>query len=131
MPVNSILFTAGLVLAMVWLASAGVHAQEAYQVLSGASLTHYELGYLAMFAVPVVGAAALRRQLPGWLKWVAGVGFLATLFSFVISAYPFVDVQNPWFYAVKILGTVVGSNLIAVCFYLARRRRSSWLGMGG
>lgn len=123
MPVNSILFTAGLVLAMVVLASAGVHAQEAYQVLSGASLTHYELGYLAMFAVPVVGSAALRRELPWWLKWVSGVGFLAALFSLLISAYPFVDVQNPWAYAGKILGAVVVSNLVAVCFYLARRNR--------
>jgi len=120
-PVNSILFTSGLVLAMVWMASAGVHAQEAYQVLSGASLTHYELGYLAMFAVPIAGAAALRKQLPGWLKWVAGVGFLAALFSLLISAYPFVDVQSPWAYAAKILGTVMGSNLVAVCFYWLRR----------
>jgi amino acid transporter len=124
MPVNSILFTAVLVLAMVGLASAGVHAQEAYQVLSGASLTHYELGYLAMFAVPIVGGLALRRELPGWLKWVSGVGFLASLFSLLISAYPFVDVLNAWAYAAKILGTVVGSNLIAVCFYAMRRRRS-------
>ena len=128
MPVNSIWFTAGLVLAMVVLASAGVHAQEAYQVLSQASLTHYELGYLAMFAVPVVGSAALRRELPWWLKWISGVGFLAALFSLLISAYPFVDVRNPWAYAAKILGTVVGSNLVAVCFYLARKNREQGLG---
>ena len=128
MPVNSIWFTAGLVLAMVVLASAGVHAQEAYQVLSQASLTHYELGYLAMFAVPVVGSAALRRELPWWLKWVSGVGFLASSFSLLISAYPFVDVRNPWAYAAKILGTVVGSNLVAVCFYLARKNREQGLG---
>jgi len=128
MPVNSILLTAGLVLAMVGLASAGVHAQEAYQVLTGASLTHYELGYLAMFAIPVVGSVALRSQLPGWLKWVSGVGFLATLFSLLISAYPFVDVVNPWAYAAKILGAVVGSNLVAVCFYRLRGSRDRELG---
>jgi hypothetical protein len=74
-----------------------------------------------MFAVPVVGAAALRAQLPAWLQWVSGVGFVATLFSFVISAYPFVDVRNPWAYAAKIVGTVVGSNLVAVCFYWLRK----------
>jgi amino acid transporter len=123
MPVNSILFTAALVMAMVWLASAGVHAQEAYQVLSGASLTHYELGYLAMFAIPIVGSMALRKQLPRWLKWVAGAGFLATLFSLLISAYPFVDVQNPWAYAAKILGAVAASNLIAICFFRFRGQR--------
>jgi amino acid transporter len=117
-PVNSILFAAVLVFVLVVMASVGVHAQEAFQVLSNASLTHYELTYLAMFAIPMAGAAVLRRSLPRWLKWVSLVGFVATLFSLLISAYPFVDVQSPMAYAVKIVGTVVVSNLIAVGFYL-------------
>ena len=73
-PSNSILWTAGLVLLLVVLASVGVHAQEAFQVLSNASLTHYELAYMAMFAIPLVGSGALRRLLPGWLKWVSLAG---------------------------------------------------------
>ena len=64
-PANSILVAGAAVLAMVILSMAGVHAQETYQVLSGASLTHYEIAYLAMFAVPLAGQAALRRSLPG------------------------------------------------------------------
>jgi glutamate:GABA antiporter len=123
-PVNSILCAAGLVLALVGMASVGVHAQEAFQVLSNASLTHYELTYLAMFAIPTVGAAVVRRQLPGWLKWVALVGFCATLFSLLISAYPFVDVRDPAAYAVKIVGTVVVSNLVAAGFYWWRKRHA-------
>jgi len=117
-PVNSILFAALLVFVLVVMASVGVHAQEAFQVLSNASLTHYELTYLAMFAIPLAGAAVLRRSLPRWLKWVSLMGFVATLLSLLISAYPFVDVQSPMAYAVKIVGTVVVSNLIAVGFYL-------------
>ena len=115
-PVNSILCAAALVLVMVGMASAGVHAQETNQLLSNASLTHYELTYLAMFAAPIVGARALRRQMTGWLKWVCGVGFCSTLFSLLISVFPFVNVVNPWVYGGKILGTVVVSNLAAVGF---------------
>ncbi len=122
MPVNSIWCTSGLVLLLVVLGSVGVHAQEAFQVLSNASLTHYELMYMAMFAIPIVGVGAVRKGLPGWLKWVAGMGFVATLYAFLISAYPFVDVVDPMAYAAKILGTVTVSNLIAVGFYFARRR---------
>ena len=122
-PVNSILCAAALVLLMVAMASLGVRAQETNQLLSNASLTHYELTYLVMFAAPIVGATAIRRQMPVWLKWVCGVGFLATLFSLLISVFPFVDVVNPWMYGGKILGTVVVSNLVAVGFYYWRRAR--------
>jgi amino acid transporter len=121
-PANSIASTAGLVLLMLVLANVGVHAQEAFQVLTNASLTHYEIAYLAMFAVPLVGRAALRKTLPMWLKWSSVVGFCSTAFSLLISAYPFVNVVNAKAYAAKILGTVVVSNCIAVGFYKMRRR---------
>jgi amino acid transporter len=122
-PVNSILCTFGLVMLLLVLGSVGVHAQEAFQVLSNASLTHYELMYMAMFAIPLVGAGALRKSLPGWLKWVSLVGFCASLFSLLTSVYPFVDVVNPLGYAAKIAGTVIFSNAVAVAFYKLRNRR--------
>lgn len=122
-PVNSILCVSGLMIALVVLGSVGVHAQEAFQVLSNASLTHYELMYMAMFAIPLVGAEALRKSLPGWLKWASFAGFCASFFSLLVSAYPFVDVVNPLGYAAKIVGTVVVSNAVAVVFYKLRNRR--------
>jgi amino acid transporter len=121
-PVNSILCTSGLMLLLVVLGSVGVHAQEAFQVLSNASLTHYELMYMAMFAIPMVGTAALRKSLPGWLKWVSLAGFCASLFSLLVSVYPFVDVVNPLEYAAKIAGTVAISNAVAVVFYKLRNQ---------
>jgi len=121
-PVSSILCTSGLMLLLVVLGSVGVHAQEAFQVLSNASLTHYELMYMAMFAIPMVGTAALRESLPGWLRWVSLVGFCASLFSLLVSVYPFVDVVNPLGYAAKIAGTVVISNAVAAVFYKLRNR---------
>ena len=123
-PVNSILCSSGLVMTLVVLGSLGVHAQEAYQVLSNASLTHYELMYMAMFSIPVVGASALRKLLPRWLKWISLLGFCASLFSLLISVYPFVDVVNPVGYAAKIAVTVFVSNVIALVFYKFRNRRA-------
>jgi amino acid transporter len=124
-PANSIVFIAGLVMLLLVLASVGVHAQEAFQVLSNASLTHYELMYMAMFAIPLVGIGSLRKLLPAWLKWVSLAGFSASLFSLLTSVFPFVDVVNPLGYAAKIAGTVVMSNLVALFFYRLRNREVS------
>ena len=121
-PTNSIIFTSLLVFLLVVLANIGVHAQEAFQVLSNASLTHYELSYLAMFAIPLAGVATLRRSLPSWLKWTSIVGFFATLFSLLISVFPFVDVVDARAYALKIAGTTVLSNLVGFCFYRLRNK---------
>jgi amino acid transporter len=121
-PTNSIACVAALIFALVIFGTAGVHAQEAYQLLTNASLTHYEVAYLAMFAIPLAGAPALRRTLPTWLQWTSAAGFLSTLFSLLISAYPFVSVINPRTYAIKIAATILISNLIAIGFYKLRTR---------
>ncbi|HEY2858867.1 MAG TPA: APC family permease [Terracidiphilus sp.] len=119
-PGNSILLAGAVMLVLVGLAMMGVHAQEAYQVLSGASLTHYEIAYLAMFAAPLAGRAALRKGMPRWVKISSAVGFASTCFALLISAYPFVSVVNAKAYAAKILGTVLLSNLVALAFYRLR-----------
>jgi glutamate:GABA antiporter len=122
-PVNSVAFTCILVLLLLFLANVGVHAQEAFQVLSNAAITHYEIAYLAMFAIPLVGAKALRATLPGWIRWTSITGLCATLFSLLISAYPFVDVVDARAYAAKILGTTLLSNIVGYTFYRTRNRR--------
>jgi len=124
-PANSILCTSALIFLLIVLANVGVHAQEAFQLLSNASLTHYQVAYLAMFAIPLLGAASLRSSLPRSLKWTSAVGLCATLFSLLISAYPFVDVVNPVVYAEKIMGTLLLSNLVAFTFYRLRKGAAS------
>jgi amino acid transporter len=124
-PANSILCTSVLIFLLLVLGSVGVHAQEAYQLLSNASLAHYELAYLAMFAIPLAGVSTLRWSMPWWLKCTSLVGFCATFFSLLISAYPFVDVVNPRVYAAKILGTTALSNFIGLVFYKLRTRGRS------
>ena len=121
-PVNSIICMAALVFLLLMLATVGVHAQEAYQLLSNASITHYEIAYLVMFAVPLLGRPALRNKLPLWLKLASVTGALSTLFCLIISAYPFVTVVDARTYALKIVSTVLLSNCIALGFYWTRRR---------
>jgi glutamate:GABA antiporter len=121
-PVNSIACMALAMFALTAMANVGVHAQEAYQLLSNASITHYEIAYLAMFAVPLAGRTALRRRLPWWLKWTSVVGAISTMFCLLISAYPFVTVVNARVYAAKIVGTVAISNCVAIGLYATRRR---------
>jgi glutamate:GABA antiporter len=122
-PVNSILLTCGLIGLLLVAASVGVHAQEAFQVLTNASMTHYQIAYIAMFAIPLFGASALRAKLPRWLWFTSLTGLIATAFAFLISAYPFVDVVNPWAYAAKILLTVLLSNILGLTFYQLRNSR--------
>ena len=124
-PTNSILITTALIFALLLLASAGVHAQEAYQVLSNASQAHYQIAYIAMFAIPLAGARALRITLPRWFRWTSLTGLIATVFAFGISAYPVVAVVNPLAYSVKVLGTTFISNLIGYFFYRLRRQPSA------
>lgn len=120
-PVNSILVSAAIIAALLVLASVGVAAAEAFQVLSQASQELYALAYLAMFAIPIVGAKALRQRLPKWVAWTTGVGFAFTVFAFLLTAYPFVDVVDAKAYAAKILGTTALTNAVGFAFYRLRR----------
>ena len=71
----------------------------------------------------VVGSRVLRKRLPAWVGWTSAAGFLATAFTFLLTAYPFVDVVNARLYAGKILGTTLVANVLGYGFYRVRNRR--------
>ena len=123
-PVRSILFVSALVMVMVTLSMLGVHEQEANQLLVVASDVHYAITYIFLFAIPVFGAAVLRKKLPAWLRTVSAAGMLASLVSLFIGVYPIVDVVSRESYAVKICGVVVVSNMIGVMVYRIGGRRN-------
>jgi len=75
-----------------------------------------------MFAIPIVGIKSLRDRLPTWVAWTTGVGFAFTIFSFIMTAFPFVDVVDARAYAAKILGTTLLANVVGLTFYWARQR---------
>jgi glutamate:GABA antiporter len=120
-PVNSILFVAALVMLLLFLSMLGVREQEASQLLGNASVVHYALAYIALFALPLVGA--LRSGVPGWLKAAAAAGLFASLISLTIAVYPIVDVVSKTAYATKIVSVVILSNAAGVLIFRAGARR--------
>jgi amino acid transporter len=124
-PVNSILFVAGLVMVLILLSLLGVQEQESSQLLLNASIVHYAVAYIALFALPLFGARALRDKLPGWLKTVSAAGALACLVSLLIAVYPVVEVVSKASYAEKISAVVVISNMVGVLVYRMGQRRAA------
>jgi amino acid transporter len=119
-PTNSILVATVLVAALLVLASAGVRAAEAFAVLNNASNILYGIAYLAMFAIPLLGARSIRLRIPTWVAVLCVFGFCATLFTCATGVYPFVDVPNPLHFAIKITATILVTNLIGYAFYRIR-----------
>jgi glutamate:GABA antiporter len=122
-PVNSIFFVAALVMVLILLSLMGVQEQESQQLLTMASIVHYAIAYVALFALPLAGRAALRSGLPLWLKIAAGGGLLSGLVALSISLYPIVDVVSRAAFAAKICAVVVVSNMAGLLIYRMGRAR--------
>jgi amino acid transporter len=122
-PVNSILFVTTLVMAVILLSMLGVREQEASQLLANASIVHYAIAYVALFAIPVFGAPALRASLPLWLRIASAAGMGASAVSLFIAVYPVVNVVSRLGYATKIGGVVLATNIAGVAVYRAGRRK--------
>jgi amino acid transporter len=123
-PVNSIFFVAALVMGLILLSLMGVEAQESQQLLTMASIVHYAIAYVALFALPLAGRAALRSRLPLWLRVAAGGGLLSSLVALSISLYPIVNVVSRTAFAAKICAVVVVSNMAGLLIYRIGRARN-------
>jgi amino acid transporter len=119
-PYNSILFATAIIAALIVLGSAGVHAAQAFNVLNNASNEFYVLAYLAMFAIAILGSRLFTNRVPIWVIALCVIGFLSTLLTFGLNAYPFDGTSSPLPFAVKILGSTVLVNLLGYTFYRLR-----------
>ncbi len=124
-PVNSILFVSVMMIALTLVGQAGVGVQEAFQLLENAAGILYAFTYLALFAIPIFGAANLERRPPLWLRIAAGSGFLVSLLYSILSVFPIIDVPSWQTFAAKIIVVIVAANLIGVAIYVlgVRSRR--------
>jgi amino acid transporter len=120
-PVNSILFMTVLAIILIFFAMLGVREQEALQLLNNASSALYGIAYIALFAIPLFGAARLRHKLPRWLHIPAVAGLISSAIGVSIAVYPIVDVVSNLEYASKIAGVVLGANVVGVLIYALRR----------
>ena len=129
-PVNSILFVSAITIAFSLAGQAGVGVQEAFQLLENAAGILYAFAYLALFAIPIFGAAKLERRPPMWLRIAAGSGFLVSLLYSTLSVFPIIDVASWQTFAAKIVGVIVAGNLIGVAIFILslRSRRAVDLG---
>ncbi|HUD98724.1 MAG TPA: APC family permease [Bryobacteraceae bacterium] len=116
-PINSILFVAVLVMALILLSMLGVREQEASQLLANASIAHYALAYVGLFALPLLGRKALRAALPAWVRLASLAGLGSSLISLAIAVYPIVDVTSRIAYAAKICAVVLVANGAGVLIY--------------
>ena len=126
-PVNSIVFVGVVTLILGVIGLIGVGKQEAFQLLWNASAVFYALTYLAMFAIPIIGAKSLRGQFPFWLKICALSGFLMTLLSVALAVMPIIHVENRLVFGLKISGLIIATNLIGLTLFSLAGRRAGAL----
>ena len=108
-------------MALILLSMLGVREQEASQLLANASIAHYALAYVGLFALPLLGRQALRARLPVWVKVAALADWCRASVSLAIAVYPIVDVTSRMEYAAKICAVVVVANGLGVLIYRASR----------
>ncbi|HKW02072.1 MAG TPA: APC family permease [Vicinamibacterales bacterium] len=124
-PYNSILFVGALTLVLTLLGQVGVGLQEAYQLIENAAGIFYAFTYLALFAIPLFGAARLGVTPPLWLRVMSASGFAVSLLYSVLSVFPIIDVASWQVFAVKIISVLVIANVIGVAIYRAGVRRAA------
>jgi amino acid transporter len=124
-PTNSILFVGAVTAGLSLAGQAGVGVQEAFQLLENAAGIFYAFTYLALFAIPLVGAARLAKRPPLWLRAAALAGFAVTLLYATLSVFPIIDVARWELFAAKIIAVLVATNLLGLAIFAVGRRRAA------
>jgi amino acid transporter len=127
-PTNSVLVGGLLIAGFIVLASAGSHAAETFSILNNAASELYVIAYLAMFAIPILGAKLFTNRVPLWVMLLSGIGFLVVLFTFCLNAYPFDGTDAPVPFATKIIGVTILINILGYAFYRMRRTKTEQSG---
>jgi amino acid transporter len=125
-PVNSILFVAAITLTIAIASQIGAGMQEAFQLVDNASNVFYGIVYVALFAIPIIGARTVRAG-GLWLRAAAVSGLIVSLLGIFFTVYPIIDVPSPLVFAVKVCGVTILANAIGLAIFASgqRRRRQS------
>ena len=124
-PINSLLFVTSITLVIALAGQIGAGIQEAFQLVDNAANVFYGIAYFAMFAIPLFGAAALRKGAPLWLRIAAFAGMITSLLAIFFTVFPIIDVPSPFLFAIKIIGVTAIANAIGVTIFVLGRRRKS------
>jgi amino acid transporter len=101
----------------------GAGIQEAFQLVDNASNVFYGIVYATLFAIPLVGATAVRTGAGVWLRVAAFCGLVVSLLAIFFTVYPIIDVPSPLTFAAKIIAVTAIANAIGVAIYLAGKKR--------
>ena len=123
-PINSLLFVGAITLVMALASQIGAGIQEAFQLIDNAANVFYGLAYFAMFAIPLFGAAGLRKGAPFWLRIAAIAGMITSLLAIFFTVFPIIDVPSPFLFAIKVIGVTAIANAIGLTIFLVGRRRA-------
>jgi amino acid transporter len=123
-PINSIIFVGAVTLVIGISSQIGAGMQEAFQLVDNAANVFYGIVYAVMFAIPIVGAAAVRARARIWLRLAAACGLAVSLLAIFFTIYPIIDVPSPLIFAAKIVLVTVIANAIGIAiFALGEKRR--------
>jgi amino acid transporter len=125
-PINSLLFVGAVTLVIALASQIGAGVQEAFQLVDNAANVFYGIAYFIMFAIPLIGAAAIRTAAPLWLRVAALAGISTCLLAIFFTVYPIIDVPSPLAFAIKIIAVTLIANAIGVMIFVfgGRRRRA-------
>src|SRR5215831_12669008 len=127
-PINSIMFVGAITLAIGISSRIGAGLQEAFQLVDNAANVFYGIVYAMMFAIPLVGATAVRSGARAWLRLAALCGLVVCLLAIFFTVYPIIDVPSPFIFAAKIIAvTAILNAMGATIFWLGQRRRTATL----
>src|SRR6476659_6208536 len=121
-PINSVIFVSALTLTIGVASQIGAGIQEAFQLVDNASNVFYGIVYAMLFAIPLVGATALRTGAGIWLRVAALCGFLVSLSAIFFTVYPIIDVPSKLIFAAKIIAVTAIANAIGAAIFALRSR---------
>ncbi len=106
-PINSIVFVGAITLVIAISSQIGAGLQEAFQLVDNAANVFYGIVYAMMFAIPIVGATAVRSSARMWLRIAALCGFGVSLLAIFFTVYPIIEVPSPLTFGAKIIAVTI------------------------
>ncbi len=122
-PINSILFVGAVTAILAITSQIGTGIQEAFQLVDNAANVFYGIVYFVLFAIPIVGAKAIRSGARLWLRVAAVCGLTVCLLTIFFTVYPIIDVPNPMIFGAKIIVVTAIANLIGVIIFAIGQKR--------
>ncbi len=124
-PINSIIFVGAVTLLLAISSQIGAGIQEAFQLVDNAANVFYGIAYGVMFAIPLIGARAVRSNVGVALRIAAFCGLAVSLLAIFYTVYPIIDVPSPIIFAAKIIAVTVVCNAVGAAIFLGARSPSS------